>query len=450
MTESLRPARPRPETRTRARVVVALLPAVLLAGCGGSDNGGALGPQPVSPPNLLGDPVAGEKAFLKDCAPCHASRDGFDLAAFDFSPFDIVRRGLGHVDSTTSRDIAAHIDRLQTSPLRRSVAPFQPMGRIRGDRPAHLAQTGDQDLEFWIEVFGTSGFPDDMTAGALRAIDPRDYSVPIGMPLWSMEGSDEDWMPDLPLPFEVLEADGGAVRTAVADYYAAPSEARLIEAMQKFTAVTEGGGLLCWRADPIPCFNARRWMASLGGQHYLRLGDDTRVAAEIAQLWWDVGESAIALQSIANSREERDAAFRTGARWMYMAYSYAPEAFREPAGYMGTFLNDQRLFRIALFATLRRMVGDGIAHRDHPDQFIEDGRLAVRRSDGEVGLAVSEFVFRHMVDRLGAGIPGDLNRAMALQLVAETWASARRFSFQDRGRWARVQALHDEVVRLLQ
>ncbi|MFV1987923.1 MAG: hypothetical protein ACC682_11640 [Gemmatimonadota bacterium] len=425
------------------------LSAVLLVGCGSEGGGGALGPKPVTPPNLLGNPVAGEQAFLANCAQCHASRDGFDLAAFDFSSFDIVRRGLAHVDSATSRDIAAHIDRLQTAPMRRFVAPFQPAGEIRGDRPAYITSSVDDDREFWIEVFGTSGWPADMTASALRAIDPRDYSVPLAMPLWSLEGSDEDWMPDVPLPPEVLDADGAAVRSAVSDYYAAPSEARLIGAVEAFGVATRGAGRICWRADPVPCFEARRWMASLGAQHYLRLGPDVRVPARVARVWWDVGESAIALQAISTSREERDTAFRIGARWMYVAYSYAPEAFREPAGYMGTFLSDQRLFRISLFVALRRMVGDGIAHRQHPDQFIEDARLAVRRSDAEVGLGVTEFVFQHMADRLGSGLPANLDLAAARQLVDETWDSARRFSFQDRARWDRIRPLHDRVQQLL-
>jgi hypothetical protein len=116
---------------------------------------------------------------------------------------------------------------------------------------------------------------------------------------------------------------------------------------------------------------------------------------------------------------------------------------------MGTFLRSQDLYRISLFAALRRMVGDGIAHRQHPDQFIEDARLAVRRSDAEVGLGVTEFVFQHLADRLGSGPPADLNLGLARQLVDEAWDSARRFAFQDRTRWDRIRALHDRVQLLL-
>ncbi|MDX1394243.1 MAG: hypothetical protein R3195_07630 [Gemmatimonadota bacterium] len=420
---------------------------LVAVGCGESP-GGPAGPETRAPPELLGNPVEGEKAFLTSCAPCHASRDGFDLAAFDFTDFDIVRRALAHVDSATGRDIAAHIDGLRETPSRRTAAPFQPDGRIRGDRPAHLPPVGDQDMEFWVDVFGTTGFP-ITDAAQLRAIDPRDFAVPFAMPLWSIEGSEEDWMPDNALPPEVLDADGGALGSAIAAYYGDTSEARLVHAMDVFETATTGPGRLCWRQDPVPCFDARRWMASLGGQHYLRVGDESGIPAEVARVWWDVGESAIALQSVASSDEERAEAFRIGASWMWLAYSYQPEAFREPAEYMGTFLREHGRYRMALFAALRRMVGDGVAHREHPDQFLEDGRLAVRRSDGEVGLAVTEFVFGHHAARLRAGLPPGLDTARARDLVEETWAAARAYRFQDPTRWAAVTTLYDEVIRLL-
>ena len=46
-------------------------------------------------------------AFQTSCGPCHASRDGFDLAYFGFPSADVIRRAVAHVDSATARDIAA-------------------------------------------------------------------------------------------------------------------------------------------------------------------------------------------------------------------------------------------------------------------------------------------------------------------------------------------------------
>lgn len=429
--------------------MIAAALSVALAACGSGDAMAPSGADPAPSPDLLGDPAAGEVAFETNCSGCHASRDGYDLAFFEFTPFDVVRRGLAHVDSATARDIAAHIESmdLPAGSMRRSIAPFQPAGRILGDRPFFVETGENDDLNFWVQIFGTTGWPDGVTAAELRAIDPADLEVPLAMPLWSLEGSDEDWLPGRPLPTEVLGYAGGALQTALDEYHATSSEASLIEAMLRFGEATKGFGRLCWTADYERCFEARRWMATLGALHYLRRGEHD-VPAEVARVWWDVGESEIALQTV-RSGAARDASFRNGARWMYLAYSVQPEAFREPAGYMGTFLGSQELYRTSLFATLRRMVGDGRAHAEHPDQFIEDGRLVIRRSDAEVGLGVSEFVFQHLVDRLEAGRPPGLDLAAARAQIAEAWASAGRFSGQDPARWARVRDLYDRVVELL-
>ena len=41
-------------------------------------------------------PTLGHLAFIAECASCHASRDGFDLAFFSFPDSTIIRRALGH------------------------------------------------------------------------------------------------------------------------------------------------------------------------------------------------------------------------------------------------------------------------------------------------------------------------------------------------------------------
>ena len=93
------------------RYAMMLFAAVLLMTClvvlGGCDVTDAE-PEPVdieTPPPP--DASLGRTAFVASCAPCHASADGFDLAFFGFSDFDIVRRGVAHVDTATARDIVA-------------------------------------------------------------------------------------------------------------------------------------------------------------------------------------------------------------------------------------------------------------------------------------------------------------------------------------------------------
>lgn len=456
MKSRSRTRQPRPTRRDEialgrwSAIVIVLMAA--LAGC----EPAVTGPEPSALYDGLGDPAAGHIAFLQECAQCHASRDGYDLAAFGFSRFDVIRRSLGHVDSTTSRDIAAYIETLEPNGLFGG-PPFQPGGRV-----------GDGDREYWIDALGTSGWPTGLTAEALRAIDPRALQVPLAMPEWSLEGSDEDWMPDVALPVQVLDYSGGAIRTGLAAYYADRTESNLLRVLAPFKAATEGLGLVCWQSDPDPCFNARRWMASLGAQHYLRLGPPAAVPVEVAQVWWDVGESAIALQGDAMSRGEYPgldraigSTFIIGARWMYLAYSYHPEAFNEPSGYMGTFLQAQELHRVAVFVALRRMVGDGPAHQKHADQFLQDGYLAVKfaatadsvraaSADDEVGPGVTEFVFEYYIERLEAGRPAGLDLGGARELVTLAWSEGQRWLPQNSAGLARVIALRERVMELLQ
>jgi hypothetical protein len=317
MKSRSRTPQPRPTTgneiaRGRWSAIAIVLLAVL-TGCGQAVSG----PQPSAPSapapsDIPGDPALGRVAFVQNCAQCHASRDGFDLAAFGFSSLDVIRRSRNHVDDKTSRDIAAYIAALEPHGSFGSNSPFQPGARV-----------GSGDLEYWADALGTSGWPTGLTPVALRAIDPRVLPVPLAMPEWSLEGSDEDWLPDVPLSSQVLEHSGGSIRTGLDAYYADPSDSNLLRVLAPFKAATEGPGLLCWQSDPDPCFDARRWMASLGAQHYLRRGPPESVPVEVAQVWWDVGTSAISLLGDADSDGEYESLDRvipatvvSGARWV--------------------------------------------------------------------------------------------------------------------------------------
>ncbi len=418
-----------------------MIAALVLSACSSSD-GGPTAPAPPDPPSveIVGDPEAGALAFVASCTECHTSRDGFDLAHFAFASRDVIRRSLGHVDMQTSHDIDAYIRSLDVRRATPRVSPFQTGGK-----------TVVSDLAFWRGLFGTDVWPTGLTAAALRAIDPRDVPVPIPFAVWSSENSNEDWLPDTPLHGDVLDYGGGTVRTALSDYYYDLSEENLVRVLAGFDEASKSGGGLCWRPDPEPCFNARRWMSTLAAQHYLRVGETPSVPVEVAQVWWDVGESGIAQQALARSAEERDRAFRNGARWMYMGFAFAPEAFEEPAGYMGTFLiGSQQLRRVATFAALRRMVGNGRAHQNNSVQVFHDGKLAAGRAPRELGLDVAEFVLGHFVDRLETGRPADLNLVRARFLVTDVWTSARRWAFLDATQAARIRQLLDRVLLLLQ
>src|SRR5438128_3225954 len=57
----------------------------------------------------------GQIAFEQSCSPCHASRDGFDLAMFGFTDTTIIRRAVKHVDTATARRIDRKSTRLNSS-----------------------------------------------------------------------------------------------------------------------------------------------------------------------------------------------------------------------------------------------------------------------------------------------------------------------------------------------
>lgn len=415
--------------------------AVITASACSSEEAGPIGPPPTLPPTeIVGDIVAGQQAFLAACTECHTTRDGFDLAHFRFPPRDVIRRALGHVDSTTALDIAAYIESLSVRQSTPRVAAFQPGGKI--------ART---DMDFWTAALGTEYWPADLTPQALRAIDPRDIPIPLAFAQWSHEASDEDWLPDQPLPARLLNSGQGEIPASIAAYHADPTEGNLVTVLEIFDAVSKSPSGICTEMDPDRCFNARRWMSSLAAQHYLRVGEPESVPVAVAQVWWDVGESAIQQQTVARTAEDRARAFRNGGRWMYLGYSYAPEAFEEPAGYMGTFLISQDLYRVATFAALRRMVGNGRAHQRNPIQYLHDGTLAAQRAPGEVTLGVTEFTLEHFVDRIQSdGPPPTDHLRQARFLVTEVWQASRGSMWRDQLAAARINQLRDQVLQLLQ
>ena len=108
---------------TRSLLPALALVACALASCSGDDPTGALVDEP---PVVVGDPAAGMVAFGAECASCHATGDGLDLAFFDFTDTTIVRRAVAHVDTATALDIVAHINTLGVHPEDRHVRIFQP------------------------------------------------------------------------------------------------------------------------------------------------------------------------------------------------------------------------------------------------------------------------------------------------------------------------------------
>lgn len=385
-----------------AAVVLTL--ALLAGGCDSSE---PAGPVPDPP-----DAERGRVAFTTACASCHASRDGYDLALFDFPAADIIRRAVAHVDSATARDIAAYVATLPVASRSRTFRPFQPGGSMASD-----------DAQFWRQLFGTDGWPETLTVYSFATIDLRDVPVPLPFPEWSSEGDESDWMPESPLPDHVLEADGGVLARTIAGYYATPSRSRLLDVVGEFQRVTRTGGPAAVCAgtaavheQPVPCFEARRWVSSLTAVHLLREGELREVPFEIAELWWDTGEAAVSVYFRVGGMDRT-----TVGAWLYMSSVFAPGGFPNPetgiaedASYMGQMLQSSGRSRLAVVATLRRLAAR--AEWEPPMQDYWDAHLASIRSTRELRPGVLEAGLSFLLDQQAAGrLPAD--RELARRLI---------------------------------
>jgi hypothetical protein len=388
---------------TRSAAVVLTL--TLIAACGGDES--------TSPsPQGAGNVAAGRTAFVASCASCHASRDGFDLAVFGFDDATIVRRALAHVNQQTADNIAAYVRSLGVPSVGRAGAPFQPGGGRSGT-----------DEEFWTALFADVDVGQTLTADRIRAVDLRKLVVPIKLLSWSVDIDDNDWMPELPLPSEILNANNGAVRLAIDAYYATPTTDRLVAAIRAFRGSSTAGsnavcaGITGAHTRPGPCFEARRWMSSLAGVHLLRNGQTESPPIEVVDLWWETGEVAVSLFFSRGASPERHPMVYG---WLYLAFTYAPHRFAEENGYLGQFLQSAGFPRVGAFAALRRMVEPGVARNnldEVPVHQFWDAHLAVTRAPSALRLDIYRFAVRYLDSWLGTATLTPAGRTFATQLV---------------------------------
>ncbi|NOT06700.1 MAG: hypothetical protein HOP28_00700 [Gemmatimonadales bacterium] len=372
-----------------------LLFVLLTAAC--STGEGPLGPVPPAapPPPLALNAELGRLAFEASCASCHVRSEGFDLALFGFSEADIVRRGSHHVSETTARNIAAYVRSLGIQPIGRNSVPFQPGSRVT-----------DSDAQFWRDLFGTDGWPEQLTPEALAAIDVRKLNAPLQLPLWSVENGDGDWLSDAALDPALVQYDGGALDAAIAAYRADPTTARLLQAVSRFETATRQPpsaaceGITGAHVRPRACFEARRWMSAFAAVHFLRQRA-AEVPVEVIRLWWATGEASVTLFFFPpdGRRVERPAV----AGWLYLGFSYAPTAFPEENGYLGQFTVSSGFPRLAVFTALRRMVGQGEVHFAGSNQRFRDAFLAALRAPDEIKAEALRFAYRFLLRRLDAG-----------------------------------------------
>ena len=378
-----------------------------LGGCGGNDPVGAPEtppeevPQP-EPPPPRGDPEVGALAFADACAGCHNSRDGLDLVAFDFADHTVLRRALAHVDTATARDILAHLSALRADQGHlldghtAATRLFQPGARV-------LA--GDRALA--VELFGGDAWPESLSSEDLRSIDPRQVPIALAFPRWSDEDSNLDWMPDVPVPSRVLDANDHRARRHLDDYYRTGSERSLENAVLAIRVadrlVAQAPCTKISEPDYGLCFDVRRWTATLTLQHLLRspvAGRGAGLPRWMTEPWWEVGQVSRRMVNAADSTglsPSVDNALENWLQWMYVGWIFDPG--REPSPYLARGFIRAGYPRHAVFTTLRTLVdrdpGDLLAYHDV--------RTVARYAPREWAAASLAFAYRELRERLDRG-----------------------------------------------
>jgi hypothetical protein len=375
-----------------------LLPFVTLVGCETAD---PMGPSAAEAAALA---VAhGETAFLGECASCHSSRDGFDLAFFQFPDSTIVRRALAHVPEATAHDIAAYIRSLDTRVAFRHTRPFQPGGGLVLS-----------DMAFATRLFGMDGIPAGLDTDAIRAIDPLEVAVAVPLPEWSVEANSLDWMPERALPLSILDDRGSLVRNRLDQYYANPTTENLtlaVGALRGADRRVDSASAPCLLEDPARvdyqgCFEVRRWTASLAAQHMLRHGLSEPIHRTLHDAWWDVGN--VARRSF-NADSSIENAGMNWAAWMYLGWIFDPG--EHASVYTGTGLTRIGLPRHATFVALKSLV----SRREGNPAVFADARNVAQFAPNTWALDATRIAFEHLLQRLANG-----ERPMRPEALAES------------------------------
>lgn len=285
----------------------------------------------------------GRQEFKKECSGCHVRQDGFDLAHFSFSNFDINRRSIHHVNQEKTDSIVAYINSLNVEKVEEDVPPFFP-GKVKDGKA------------FGEALFGEDQWDKDLTMEGLLAIDPLTVALPFDLPLWSKEGINTDWMPNKPLNESVLDSEDSAVRIALDAYNEdTTSDEALFNLLSKlFNTLKFSDTGPCQSNSPNYdvdiCFDGWRWRAALAFQHDRALGLD---GSRHGPVYWDVGFHGAMNQvgdELINAREN-------WGTWLYLGFMAKP-GVSLGTGYLGKGLQQRQLMypRVGTFAILREMV----------------------------------------------------------------------------------------------
>jgi len=369
---------------------------------------GALSSRAQVTPSFEGDPLKGKTLFAENCSVCHANTDGWDLAAFEFPDTTIHRRGTDHVTEQEVQDIIRFIESKDTETLpgtqdgASELPPFQPGGEVL-----------PTDKAFAMEVFGEDTWPEDLTEEELLSVDLRELPVPFEMPRWSVEGSDQDWLPNDPLPDRLGGA--GEFQSVLSSYRQTQSGEDLVRTVRAFDDALSIGEVFpgehgnTGRDAFFESFEMYRWVSTLIGTHYLRSGSTElpetvdgepveRRHFGMTNPWWRVGDIMRRFEAFRDDAPKE--AFRIAARWFYLAWTFRQDVPGHEQKYMATALDQGfGLKRVAAFGIARGMA-ESLPNNGH----IYTDLYAVHRNtpkawQGELTI----FLLKHLIDRWKSG-----------------------------------------------
>jgi hypothetical protein len=396
---------------------------------------------------------SGQIYFEQSCASCHADKSGIDLAVFSYTDTNIVRRALGHVDSTKSWAIASYIATISTTHLAENAKVFQPGGSLIS---GGVTATGDNN--FAIALFGSNAWPATLTRAQLLAIDPLTVKMALDFLPWSTEAPcyglpncNLEWMPKDSLPPAILSWNGNAAANALAGYQASETSSTLdtfILAVEEAATNTANSIAPCayWssKKNYSQCFEIRRWMGTLVA---MRIHKGGAVSKRAYFVPWDAGD--IARRSRGTGAEVVNS-FQQWPRWMVVAWIFDPVT--EPCVYTTGAVIAQSLKRHGVFICLRSIVarapGDFAEDTSPYRDFLQFSSLTP--SGTSWAYNAGKFALEELLARLNGG---DVPPTSALRATATGQVNTGMANLQPKvtsGEYAILNALADLIRAELQ
>ena len=356
--------------------------------------------------DILGDANRGKSVYMfskdtegKTCMQCHFSDDGYDLAVFtktiDFEN-QVFDRAFQHVSEQDALDVTAYIKSLRdTYTDRLDNVVFQP---------------GNSTVSEY--VFSQSFDFDNLSVSEINSWDFKHIKVPFQLPLWMIDGSNRDWMPDEPI--QLLLNNNSACEAAYQNYLSHPSDQNWVRMKRVFwNQLTEGQihpgehG----EHDFQESFNTMRWLSISYMQHVMLhrnkewgtfdivvdgVESDGNIESVLDPVWF-VGNTVRRSRDNGDETTQIDNLIENGAEWMYMGFigNYGKTTTFE-SKYLLNELDNYGFKYVATVSGLKMIVN----RPNNTMAVYEDIESLVTHSHPSILNKVSSFSLDYVLDRL--------------------------------------------------